>query len=65
VARKADIDGALGGQSVLYVASDPALAAEAANTGRPMTQIAPRRAVNKNIRRIGQWIDSIRTPKSR
>jgi pilus assembly protein CpaE len=60
VARRADMARALPDKHVLYVAADPALAAEAANTGHPMADIGSKRPVSKNIRRIGDWIQALR-----
>jgi pilus assembly protein CpaE len=60
IARRADIERALPDREIHYVAADPALAAEAANTGQPMVQLGPRRPVSKTIRRVGDWIQTLR-----
>jgi Flp pilus assembly CpaE family ATPase len=60
IARRADIERALPDRVIHYVAADPALATEASNTGQPMVQLGPKRPVSKTIRRIGDWIQTLR-----
>jgi pilus assembly protein CpaE len=62
VDRKAEIEKTFTGRRIFYVPRDRNSASEAANTGRPMMLAASSRAITKNIRRIGDWIHSIRLP---
>jgi pilus assembly protein CpaE len=59
ISRKSEIDRTLAGRQIFYVRRDTASAMEAANTGRPMMQAARNRPISKNIRRVGDWIQSI------
>lgn len=59
VSRKAEIDRTFAGRRIFYVRRDIASVTEAANTGRPMMQAAPNRAIARNIRRVGDWLQSI------
>lgn len=58
--RKADVGRALEGHEIIYVAADDGLAAEAANTGRPMAHLSPRRGVSRTIRKLAEWIETVR-----
>lgn len=59
ISRKSEIDRTLAGRQIFYVRRDTASAMEAANTGRPIMQAAPNRSISKNIRRVGDWIQTI------
>lgn len=61
ISRKHEIDKTFAGRQIFYVRRDTASASEAANTGRPMILSAPNRSISKNIRRVGDWIHSIRS----
>ncbi|MFC5085769.1 AAA family ATPase [Microvirga arabica] len=59
IPRKADIDRVLSRGSPIYVPRDSVTANEAANTGRPMLEIAPRRSVCKSIRGLANWVQTV------
>lgn len=59
IPRKPHIERVLSGGSPIYVRQDTAIAGQAANTGRPMMEIAPRHSVCKSIRQIAQWVRTV------
>jgi pilus assembly protein CpaE len=59
-ARKTEIERSLGGHRALFVPNNSRLAAEAANTGRPMVQAGPGRSTSKSIRCVASWIEAVR-----
>ena len=60
VKHTSDIDRAFQGRRLFYVPRDVRTATEAANTGRAMAEIAPRRPVSKSIRPIGDWLKGMK-----
>lgn len=64
ISRKGEIDRTFSGRQIFYVRRDTALAVEAANTGRPLMLAAPNRPISKNIRRVGDWIQSVKSASS-
>ncbi|WP_165820054.1 AAA family ATPase [Microvirga sp. KLBC 81] len=58
VARKPDIDRVLVRSTPIYIRRDAATANQAANTGRPMLDLAPRRPVSKSIRQLATWMQT-------
>jgi pilus assembly protein CpaE len=65
VRRKQDIDRVLSRGEPLYIPRDSATANEAANSGRPMLEIAPRRPVSKSIRGLAHWVRAVTSQPSR
>lgn len=60
IARKPDIGRVLAQGTPIYVRRDTATANQAANTGKPMLDLAPRRPVCKSIRRLAKWAQLVR-----
>jgi pilus assembly protein CpaE len=59
IARKPDIDRVLARGTPIYMPRDAATASQAANTGRPMLDLAPRRPVCKSIRQLAKWVQTV------
>lgn len=64
VRRKQDVDRVLSRGNPLYIPRDFAIANEAANTGRPILEIAPRRPVSKSIRVLAHWVRTVTSQAS-
>ena len=62
VPRKAEIDRTFRAREVRYIPLDLATATLAANTGRPMVELASRRPVSKSIRQLVNWIQTVTQP---
>lgn len=55
IPRNPHIERGLSRDKPIYVRQDATVANQAANTGRPMMELAPRRPICKSIRQIAQW----------
>lgn len=58
VTRRADIERVLAGHTMLFVRRDHAAIDEAADVGRPLTELMPGSGVSRDVKRLAQWIES-------
>ena len=58
VARRAEIEGVLGGRRCFYVRRDGGTVDEAANVGRPLMELAPGSRIGRDIRHLADWIET-------
>ena len=59
VARRPDIERVLAGYRSFFVRRDSAAVAEASDVGRPLMELMPNARVARDIRRVGDWIETI------
>lgn len=58
ISRKAEIDRALGGRRVFYVRRDSAAVDGAIDVGRPLTEVAPKSRVARDIAKLARWAET-------